>query len=93
MQHHEQNTIGLLRPEALMTTETSIDCASIDLPKRRRALKKVHDLVESSVEENGWKFKPVATKGAATYQKQKRLVYSSVWLIPYNLSPIVFFFH
>jgi len=32
-------------------------------------LKKVHDPIKKTVEENGWKFKQVATKGAATYKR------------------------
>lgn len=32
-------------------------------------VKKVHDPLKTTVEENGWKFKLVATKGAATHQK------------------------
>lgn len=31
-------------------------------------LKKVHDPIKKTVEENGWKFKQVASKGAATYR-------------------------
>jgi hypothetical protein len=32
-------------------------------------VKKVHDPIRSTVEENGWQFKLVATKGAATHSK------------------------
>lgn len=32
-------------------------------------VKKVHDPIKKTVEENGWSFKQVATKGAATYKK------------------------
>jgi hypothetical protein len=32
-------------------------------------VKKVHDPIKSTVEDNGWQFKLVATKGAATYSK------------------------
>jgi len=32
-------------------------------------VKKVHDPIKKAVEENGWSFKQVATKGAATYKK------------------------
>jgi len=32
-------------------------------------VKKVHDPIKKTVEENGWQFKLVATKGAATYKK------------------------
>jgi hypothetical protein len=32
-------------------------------------VKKVHDPIRNTVEENGWSFKQVATKGAATYKK------------------------
>jgi hypothetical protein len=32
-------------------------------------VKKVHDPIRNTVEENGWQFKQVVTKGAATYRK------------------------
>ena len=32
-------------------------------------VKKVHDPIKNTVEESGWSFKQVATKGAATYKK------------------------
>lgn len=32
-------------------------------------VKKVHEPIRNAVEENGWSFKQVATKGAATYEK------------------------
>jgi hypothetical protein len=32
-------------------------------------VKKVHDPIKNTVEENGWQFRLVATKGAATYSK------------------------